>query len=56
MAAGGGCPPGDGHGCMVYVCRISDINFLEIFLEKSIDIFLEKWHCNIRNKKTNNTK
>ena len=42
MTAGGGCPPGDGHGCRVYLCRISDINFLEIFLEKSIDIFIEK--------------
>nr|DAT86382.1 MAG TPA: hypothetical protein [Caudoviricetes sp.] len=30
------------NGCRVYVCRISDINFLELFLEKSIDIFLEK--------------
>nr|DAU11236.1 MAG TPA: hypothetical protein [Caudoviricetes sp.] len=24
-------------------------------LEKSIDIFLGKWYCNIRNKETNHT-
>ena len=39
MAAGGCCPPGDGHGRRVYVCRISDINFLEIFLEKVLTYF-----------------
>nr|DAM46724.1 MAG TPA: hypothetical protein [Caudoviricetes sp.] len=27
------------NGCRVYVCRISDINFLEIFLEKVLTYF-----------------